>query len=773
METETSPLPRVVAPGPPTFALHTLGWRAFQDLAAVVLREVLGQSVQSFADSGDAGRDGAFYGTWRRNKQAARYASFLPSRSFVLQCKHTAREDATLTPSMFTHEFTNVRALVDAGLCHSYLLLTNARITASSEARIRRLLRDAGVEHPLVLGGGWISQTIAAHRELRMFVPRVYGLGDLSQILDERAYGQAQALLRYLREELSTFVVTDAYRHAAEALRQHGFVLLLGEPAAGKTVIAATLAMTALDSWGCATIKAHDASELIHHWNPHEPNQFFWVDDAFGVVRQDWALTQEWARRLPTVMTAVKNGAKVVLTSRDYIYRDARRDLKEYAYPRLRENQVVVDVAQLSREERERILYNHVRLGDQPSSFRRSLKPYLDTGADVQPFRPEAARRLGRRVFTSGLVPSRRSVVDFIANPAQFLEEIYGQLDSDHRAALSLIYMAGHLPAFIVEADCAQLAVRLGSSLSAVGTALEALDGTFVRYGSPGSGGEPGWAFHHPTLREGFAAFVGGHPHMLDVFVAGLTDDALLTQIDCGSGTAQGTLVSIPAALYPAIAQRLAGMDHPTAEWARRSMWNRFFVNRCSAAFLRTYLETDSEFVPRLLRFHSYLSVAREPEVLARLSEVGLLAETDRIAAVTLAGDLAVETPDADWLDAPEWQVLMTTQDRVEALDRVRIELLGDLDNTLSNWRWNYDKDHDPDDYYRPLEEALSRYRSAMPDDPTAQERLAEAIAEVHRMRQDAEEEYEPPARLQPIAPLAASHGQARRDRSVFDDVDA
>jgi len=135
-----------------------------------------------------------------------------------------------------------------------------------------------------------------------MLVPRVYGLGDLSQIIDDRAYGQSAALLRYLQPDLATFVVTDAYRRAATALRDHGFVLLLGEPAAGKTVIAATLATVAADSWGCVTIRAESASEVVEHWNPDEPAQLFWVDDAFGQVRHDAALTDDWARRLPSVL---------------------------------------------------------------------------------------------------------------------------------------------------------------------------------------------------------------------------------------------------------------------------------------------------------------------------------------------------------------------------------------------------------------------------------------------------------------------------------------
>jgi hypothetical protein len=56
---------RVAAPGSVSFDLHTLGWRAFQDLCAAVVRAVWGQSAQAFADSNDGGRDGAFYGIWR------------------------------------------------------------------------------------------------------------------------------------------------------------------------------------------------------------------------------------------------------------------------------------------------------------------------------------------------------------------------------------------------------------------------------------------------------------------------------------------------------------------------------------------------------------------------------------------------------------------------------------------------------------------------------------------------------------------------------------
>src|SRR5690606_24934180 len=222
-----------------------------------------------------------------------------------------------------------------------------------------------GVKQVLILGSTWINQHIHENKNLRMHVPRMYGLGDLSQILDERAYEQARAVLESMREDLAKVVVTASYGRAAEALNAHGFVLLIGEPAAGKTTIASMLAMSAADKWGSSVLKLNDPGKVEERWNPHEPSQYFWVDDAFGTTQYEPSLAYAWNRILPLVRTMLRSGAKVVMTSRDYIYTRARHDLKQGAFPLFNESQVVIDVHDLAAWEREQILYNHLKLGAQ------------------------------------------------------------------------------------------------------------------------------------------------------------------------------------------------------------------------------------------------------------------------------------------------------------------------------------------------------------------------------------------------------------------------
>jgi len=223
--------------GPTVYELHSLGWQSFQQLCLTVTREILGQTVESFLDSNDGGRDGAFAGVWVPGN-----AETLRGR-FVIQCKFTVKKDSNLRLSDLADELHKAKRLVAQGRCDNYVLLTNAGLSGREAGRIEAAYKAVGVKNVLLYGSTWICQQIQESKRLRMLVPRVYGLGDLSQILDERAYAQARALLASLRDDLSKVVVTSAYKRAAAAIDQHGFVLLIGEPAAGKTTIASLLAM--------------------------------------------------------------------------------------------------------------------------------------------------------------------------------------------------------------------------------------------------------------------------------------------------------------------------------------------------------------------------------------------------------------------------------------------------------------------------------------------------------------------------------------------------
>ena len=94
------------------YQLHTLGWKAFQDLAVAVATELLGTPVETFLSSRDGGRDGAFIGTLNGSRS-------------TIQCKFTSRRDATLSAGDLDTELTKVAALAARGLANDYVIITN------------------------------------------------------------------------------------------------------------------------------------------------------------------------------------------------------------------------------------------------------------------------------------------------------------------------------------------------------------------------------------------------------------------------------------------------------------------------------------------------------------------------------------------------------------------------------------------------------------------------------------------------------------------------
>lgn len=231
------------------YPLHKLGWKAFQDLCVGVAEECLRRPVQNFLAGNDAGRDGAFVGRREGDDPAAGEST--------IQCKFTSKEANNLSLSMLTDELAKAERLAGKGLAHDYIILTNHTITGESELAIRAAFQAVGVGRCRIFGSDFINRQIRTSSRLRMMAPRLYGLGDLNDVLDARAYAQAQLILSAMGEDLQRIVVTEAHRRSVRAISEHNVVLLLGPPAAGKSTIGASIAIGAADIWRSSTNTSH------------------------------------------------------------------------------------------------------------------------------------------------------------------------------------------------------------------------------------------------------------------------------------------------------------------------------------------------------------------------------------------------------------------------------------------------------------------------------------------------------------------------------------
>ncbi|MFM5114979.1 hypothetical protein ACEUAG_13710 [Aeromonas hydrophila] len=745
------------------YELHSLGWKAFQNLCSTIVSEIWGQTVQTFFDSQDGGRDGAFNGHWE-NREGELYTG-----TFTVQCKHTTKSDSIIKLSDLASELEKAKRLAKRGLADNYFLFSNSKLTGINDEAIRlEFEKIPKIKKCVIFGGEKISQIIRESKRLRMLVPRVYGLGDLSQILDERAQDQAREILSSLGSDLNKFIITDAYRQSAKALVEHGFVLLLGEPMCGKSTIAAALSMGALDEWGCSTIKIRDADDFVQHFNPNE-KQLFWVDDAFGPTQIDFGSATNWSRTFPHVNAAIHKGAKVIFTSRDYVYKSAKRYLKESALPVMKESQVVIHVENLSKEEREQILYNHIKLGNQSLTYKAKIKPFLAEVASNEKFSPEIARRLGNSFFTKELSISSFELNNFIKKPLDMLCEIIDTMDDANRSALALVFIkGGNLPSPLSTTVEEEQAInRIGGTVGDAIKGLESLNGSLLINSI--NDGCYSWHFKHPTIRDAFAVIVASSPDLMDIYLTGAPLEKIFLEISCGDIGLKGVSVIAPATQYHIIISKIRRFD--TSKWFNKSLLYSFLSNRCDKQFLVEFLKNFPNFISKL-HVGSYLYASPDVDVLVCLHKFGLLPDADRLISIKEIKELAVSTPDSGFM-RDDVKTLISSSELFDILHAVKNDLLPNLGNTINEWKTNYNGEDEPDAYFYELRSALDDYKSEFGECEESVQLIDYALEQLDEAISDLTDEYNPISTDNDWRTDDISKAIDISSRSIFDDVDS
>jgi hypothetical protein len=731
------------------YALHQLGWKAFQDLCIAIAEDRLKRPIQVFLPTNDAGRDGAFRGAWDGDLEG----------ESTIQCKYTSKPDSALTPSQLNSELEKVSFLARRGLAKDYVILTNHTISGQSDLAIRDAFQKVGAGRCRVFGRDWILQQINSSPALRMMVPRLYGLADLTSLLDARAYAQARLILSQMGDNLRKLVVTAAHKKSVAAISEYNFVLLLGSPAAGKSTIGASLALGAADIWKCSTIKSTSAEHLGQHIDPEE-RQFFWIDDAWGSTQyqRDW--TEAWNQVFPLMQGAMKRGTRFLITSRDYIWNAACRDLKVQALPVLAKSQVVVNVHELTEDEKARILYNHLKLGDQPASFRQSIKPILPEIAKSDSFLPESARRLGNRIFTEHLQFGPAGVRDFFKRPMEFLEQTISNLAPECCAVIALLFLNGgtvRSPVALELLDTPAHSFGVASGL--VREQLQALNGSFVLLAEDEEG--PYWTYTHPTISDAFASFISKRPELVELYLVGAKSDTIVREVVCAGVNVAGARLVIPNSLQGILLDRIKAL--PSGELAN------FISYRGNKAFAEKLLDLRPDLTDRLEYFSCPLKEDSDVDFLVRLHELNLLSSERRAQFAAVVAEYALEQADDSFLDSAAIASVLTDGEKEAILARVEDEVFGSIDKHIGRIQKDWDRDYDPDDYFDPLRDALKIFAQALAGRADHITLLGEAQYHIRSAIDDMEMHITPPSSDAP-----AQHSTIKEDSlsELFRDVD-
>jgi hypothetical protein len=708
--------PAVQAQGPARdLALHTLGWKAFQDLCAQICEEVLKQNVSIYREAQDGGQDAVLLIRSDQSKKRG--------HTGTVQCKFTSDSKRRLKPSDLAEEKKSICELVANQQAYSYYFMTNMSVDAPVAAEIREQLRALGVIEVEVFGREWITMKIRESARLRALVPRVYGLGDLSIILDERRAEQTRALLGHLLPTLGVYVPTAAHRQAVRVLGEYGIVLLLGAPATGKSMLAAILATTALDGDNHRCFQVDGPTELLESWNPHEPGSFYWIDDAFGPnqLRDDYV--DQWIAMMNKLKAAISAGNRFVLTSRSHIWLAAKNKLATRNHPRFANGSAIVDVGALSPEERSQVLYNHIKAGTQSAEWKLQVKPYLAEVAREPNLLPEIARRLGDKSYTAGINRLPDDLKRFVAEPLEFLKDTIGELSDAHRAALTIVFLhRSRLPDNLRDDErWALVGDKFGVSQVEIGDALNQLNGSFLIQKSNSSGKT--WSFFHPTIADALSAILGQRPDLVELYVRGTRVEALLSEAVCAGAETIRDAVVVPDSINDLLISRL--LEIPDEQGLNRKLF-AFLAERASEAVLRGVLKQNQSLLSRQANSNWQLSGDPTIRLYARVQTLGQLPAELRSKAVDRLEQAIVNNLDGSFLDEDDILALFPPTKLLSLSVQISGEFLDLLPDRITGIADEADPDIDPEGTLEDMRSFVGTIKGVFSDSTQVQERIAD-----------------------------------------------
>jgi hypothetical protein len=192
----------------------------------------------------------------------------------------------------------------------------------------------------------------------------------LEEILHSKILNQTRITMHDISDKARVYVANQSFNNALKILKEHNYVIIAGIPGIGKTTLAKMLVLHFLKTNFDFIDVSYDVSEAYSMPDRKGPRVYLY-DDFLGRTAIEEKLRKNEDHRLLNFISSVRKtkSSKLILTTREYILRQAQATYEMLNGPIFEKPQCIVDLSQYTKPIRAQILYNHLYFSQLPKAF--------------------------------------------------------------------------------------------------------------------------------------------------------------------------------------------------------------------------------------------------------------------------------------------------------------------------------------------------------------------------------------------------------------------